>query len=145
MCAFAGAWPDLEIVQAPLGQLRWYHHLEKLRSREERLWYLQIALGHGWSPNVLVHQIESRLMERQGAAITSFVATLPPPQSDMAQQLTKDPYIFDTLGLGARYREREIEDALISQMQRFLLELGRGFAFMGRQFPLEVRCSTARR
>ena len=141
MRAFAAAWPDLEFVQAVLAQLPWYHQvalLDKLDSPEQRKWYALAAIEHGWSRNVLVHQIELRLIERQGAAVTNFAATLPPGQSELAQQLTKDPYIFETIGLGATYRERELEDALVSQMQRFLLELGRGFAFVGRQYHLEV-------
>ena len=141
MRAFAAAWPDFETVQTAFGPLPWSHHvalINKLKTPEDRHWYGQSAIEHGWSHSVLVHQIESRLIERLGSAITNFQATLPPPQSEMAQQLTKDPYIFDTLGLGSAFQERELEDALVAQMQMFLLELGRGFAFMGRQYALEV-------
>lgn len=141
MRAFAAAWPDHSIVQAVLGQLPWYQHIAlvtKLNSHDDRLWYAKESISHGWSRAVLVHQIESGLIARQGTAITNFAATLPATQSEMAQQLTKDPYVFDTLGLGATFLERELETALVAQMQKFLLELGRGFAFMGRQYPLEV-------
>ena len=104
MRAFAEAWPDRAFVQAALAPLPWYHHLallEKLATPDERVWYLQQAVEHGWSRNVLVHQIETRLRERQGRALTNFPRTLPAPQSDLAQQLLKDPYQFDFLALGA--------------------------------------------
>jgi predicted nuclease of restriction endonuclease-like (RecB) superfamily len=141
MRAFAAAWPDPAIFQQAVGRLPWGHQvklIEKLDNSEQRRWYAQAAVEYGWSRDVLVHQIDTRLMERQGAAITNFSATLPTSQSELAQQLTRDPYVFDALGLTPRLKERELEDALVSQMEKFLLELGRGFAFMGRQFPLEV-------
>jgi predicted nuclease of restriction endonuclease-like (RecB) superfamily len=141
MRAFAAAWPEREFVQAVLGQLPWYHQialLEKVSAPEQRRWYARAAIEHGWSRNVLVHQIDTRLIDRAGAAVTNFASALPSPRSDLAQQLTRDPHIFDFLGLGQRFDERELEDALVSRMQRFLLELGKGFAFVGRQYRLEV-------
>jgi predicted nuclease of restriction endonuclease-like (RecB) superfamily len=112
--------------------------MDKLQSESERLWYMQKAVEHGWSRNVLVHQIESRLLERQGNAATNFAQTLPAPQSELAQQTLKDPYIFDFLSLGAEARERDIEQALTQHISQFLIELGAGFAFVGKQVHLEI-------
>ncbi len=140
MRAFAVAWPDAAIVQETLARIPWYHHLallERCRSPEERLWYARQSAAHGWSHNILKLQIESRLHERQGKAVTNFVATLPPAESDMAVQVFKDPYLFDFLGTADPRREREVERALTDHIQRFLLELGAGFAFVGRQVHLE--------
>jgi len=95
-------------------------------------------LEHGWSRDILVMQIETRLFHRQGKVITNFAATLPPPQSDLAQQTLKDPYIFDFLGLGDEAQEREVEHELVKHITSFLLELGAGFSYIGRQVPLEV-------
>ncbi len=141
MKALAEAWPDLAIVQAPLAQLTWFHNLtllEKVKLPEERLWYAKAAVENGWSRNVLVMQIESGLYRRQGKAMTNFQRTLPSPQSDLAQQLLKDPYNFDFLMLAEDAKEREVESALIAHLQKFLVELGIGFAFVGRQYPLDV-------
>ena len=96
------------------------------------------AIEHGWSRAVLVHQIESDLFARQGKAVTNFDATLPPPQSDLARELLKDPYSFDFVELAAEHREHELERGLLAHIRRFLLELGAGFAFVGQQVPLEV-------
>jgi predicted nuclease of restriction endonuclease-like (RecB) superfamily len=129
------------IVQAPLAQLPWYHHialLDKLQTTEERLWYATKAVEHCWSRNILVMQIETRLMERSGTAVTNFEFTLPKPQSDLARESLKDPYRFDFLGLGEEAQEREIEHALVKHVTDFLLELGAGFAFVGRQVLLDV-------
>ena len=141
MRAFAEAWPDAEFVQAVLAQLPWYHHpalLEKLTSPEDRRWYAAKAIEHNWSRNVLVMHIESRLLERSGAAITNFDARLPKPQSDLARESLKDPYRFDFLGIGQEASERDIETALVEHVTDFLLELGAGFAFVGRQVLLNV-------
>ncbi len=141
MRAFAEAWPEEQIVQQPVGQLPWGHNLvllTKLKDREERLWYARKAIEHGWSRNVMVMQIETRLLERQGKALTNFEARLPRPQSDLARESLKDPYRLDFLGLGAEAAEREIEAALVEHITRFLLELGAGFAYVGRQVPIEV-------
>ncbi len=141
MRAFAEAWPDVSIVQEVLAQLPWYHQLallEKLPDPEPRRWYAARAIEHNWSRNVLVMQIETNLRGRSGAAVTNFEQSLPAPQSDLARESLKDPYRFDFLGLGAEANEREIETALITHVTDFLLELGAGFAFVGRQVLLNV-------
>ncbi len=141
MRAFAEAWPDSEFVQAVLAQLPWYHQialLDKLNTKEERGWYVQKAIEHNWSRNVLVMQIETRLIERQGHAVTNFEQRLPKPDSDLARESIKDPYRFDFLGLTDASQEREIESALVQHVTQFLLELGAGFAFVGRQVLLHV-------
>jgi predicted nuclease of restriction endonuclease-like (RecB) superfamily len=124
-----------------LAQITWYHNialLEKLKSREERLWYAQQTVAQGWSRNVLVMQVESELHHRQGGAVTNFAQVLPQPQSDLVHQIVKDPYNFDFLMLGNERSERALERALIERIRDFLLELGVGFAFLGSQYPLEV-------
>ncbi len=136
MRAFAEAWPDVEFVQAVLAQLPWYHQLallDKLPCSEARSWYAAKAIEHNWSRNILVMQIETRLLERSGTAVTNFTASLPKPQSDLARESLKDPYRFDFLGLSDEAQEREIENALVKHVTEFLLELGAGFAFVGRQ------------
>jgi predicted nuclease of restriction endonuclease-like (RecB) superfamily len=141
MRAFAEAWPEEEIVQGVLGQLPWYHQLallDKLPGPETRSWYAAKAIEHNWSRNILVMQIESRLLERSGEAVTNFAITLPKPESDLARESLKDPYRFDFLGLGDEAQEREIENALVKHVTEFLLELGAGFAFVGRQVLLDV-------
>lgn len=141
MKSFAEAWPDEAILQEPLAKLTWFHNLtllEKIKAREERLWYARAVIGHGWSRNVLVIQIEAGRYRRQGKAITNFTKALPVPQSDLAQQLLKDPYNFDFLTLSKDADEREVETGLVAHIQRFLLELGTGFSFLGRQYPLEI-------
>jgi predicted nuclease of restriction endonuclease-like (RecB) superfamily len=141
MRALAEAWPEESIVQEPLAQLTWYHNLtllEKVKTSEERLWYAHSAVANGWSRNVLVLQIESGLYRRQGEATTNFQATLPAPQSDLAQQLIKDPYNFDFLTLTKEAQERDLERGLLQHLRQFLIELGSGFAFVGSQVPLEV-------
>lgn len=136
------AWVDApETVQQLVGQIPWGHHLVllgKLKNSNARTWYLSQAVAYGWSRAVLILQIEGRLFERQGKALTNFSHTLPPPQSDLARGVLKDPYLLDFLSLGPDVREREIEQSLVSHVQRFLLELGVGFSFVGRQVPLEV-------
>ena len=140
MRAFAAAWPGRAIVQEVLARIPWYHHIvlmEKCRSPEERLWYARQSAEQGWSHNILSLQIESRAHARHGKALTNFKATLPPADTDMAAQAFKDPYLFDFLGTADPRREREVEQALVDHIQRFLLELGSGFAFVGRQVHLE--------
>jgi predicted nuclease of restriction endonuclease-like (RecB) superfamily len=141
MRALAEAWPDEAIVQATLAQLTWFHNLtllEKLKTKKERLWYAQASIEHGWSRNVLVLHFESGLHGRQGKALTNFQRTLPAPQSDLAQQLLKDPYNFDFLTLSKGAHERDIETGLLEHIRKFLLELGVGFAFVGSQYPLDI-------
>ena len=141
MRSFAEAWPDESIVQEVLAQLPWYHQLallDKLNTADERRWYAAKAIEHNWSRNVLVMQIETRLVERKGQAVTNFPVSLPKPQSDLARESLKDPYRFDFLGLAEEAQEREIEHALVRHVTEFLLELGAGFAFVGRQVLLTV-------
>jgi len=141
MRAFAQAWPDADFVQEVLAQLPWYHQLtllDKLNTAEQRRWYAGKAIEHNWSRNVLVIQIESRLLERSGQAITNFDERLPAPMSDLARESLKDPYRLDFLVLGEEAQERAIETALVDHITRFLLELGAGFAYVGRQVPLDV-------
>ena len=141
MRAFAQAWPDAQFVQEVLAQLPWYHQLallDKLPGPETRRWYAAKALKHNWSRNILVMQIEARLLERSGKAVTNFEASLPAPQSDLARESLKDPYRFDFLGLTDEAQEREVENALVKHVTEFLLELGAGFAFVGRQVLLDV-------
>ena len=141
MRSFAEAYPDKKFVQQAAAQIPWFHHcilLDKVKDHAERLWYIQQTTLHGWSRNVLVHQIESGLYHRKGKAITNFDKTLPSPQSDLAQETLKDPYMFDFLGLTDDIRERELEKELIARLRDFLLELGSGFAFVGSQVHLEV-------
>jgi len=141
MRAFALAWQDRVIVQRGVAQLPWRHNIaliERLNNEKERLWYANQAIQNGWSQPVMVLQIENCAHERQGKAISNFSETLPPADSDMAEQVFKDPYLFDFLGSANLRREREVEQALVDHIQRFLLELGTGFAFVGRQVLLEV-------
>ncbi len=141
MRAFAEAWPDRAFVQQAVAQIPWGHNvriLDKAKTRDERSFYVENTSRHGWSRNVLVAQIESGLHNRQGKAITNFDRTLPEPDSELARQTLKDPYVFDFLELTADARERELERALIEHVRSFLLELGVGFAFVGHQVHLEV-------
>lgn len=141
MRAFAQAWPDAKFVQEVLAQLPWYHQLallDKLSGPDDRLWYAQKAISQSWSRNVLVMHIESQLKSRSGTAVNNFAANLPAAQSDLARESLKDPYRFDFLGLAEEAQEREIESALVRHVTQFLLELGAGFAFVGRQFHLDV-------
>jgi predicted nuclease of restriction endonuclease-like (RecB) superfamily len=112
--------------------------LDKLKDPAEREWYIRKTIEHGWSRDILVLQIETRLMHRQGKAVTNFAQTLPPPQSDLAEQLLKDPYNFDFLTLHDEAVERDLERELVKHIRQFLLELGIGFAFIGNQYRLEV-------
>ncbi len=141
MRAFAAAWPDRSFVQQAAAQIPWFHNcllLDRVADAATRVWYIEAAIREGWSRNILALQIDGRAHERQGQAITNFRDTLPPAESDLAAQVFKDPYLFDFLGTADPRREREIEQALVDHIQRFLLELGTGFAFVGRQVPLEV-------
>ncbi len=124
-----------------VADIPWGHNVwlfEKVKDPLVRLWYARKTIEHGWSRAVLVHQIESALHERQGKAITNFDRTLPPPQSDLAQQALKDPYVFDFLSLAEDAHERELERGLTEHIRKFLLELGVGFSFVGSQYHMEV-------
>jgi predicted nuclease of restriction endonuclease-like (RecB) superfamily len=128
-------------VQAVLAQLPWYHQLallDKLPGPETRCWYAAQAIEHNWSRNILVMQIETRLLERSGTAVTNFSDSLPTPMSDLARESLKDPYRLDFLGLTDKAQEREVEHALVKHVTEFFLELGAGFAFVGRQVLLDV-------
>jgi predicted nuclease of restriction endonuclease-like (RecB) superfamily len=132
---------DLSEPPAALTALPWGHNIlliERLKGREHRLWYAQKAAENGWSRAVLLHQIESRLHRRQGKALNNFDRVLPAPQSDLARETLKDPYIFDFLNLGDEAQERDLHRGLIEQVSRLLLELGAGFALVGTQHPLTV-------
>lgn len=139
--AQAAVSDDLTILQKVAVSMPWAHNvllIQKVKDLHARLWYVQQTIEHGWSRSVLALQIDGRAFERRGKAVHNFRATLPPPQSDLAEQVLKDPYIFDFLTLAEPFRERELELALLDQVQRFLLELGQGFAFVGRQSHFEV-------
>ncbi len=152
MRAFAEAYPEFvqaalaqidesAIVQVPLAQIPWYHHItiiDKVKNVEERIFYIKKTAANSWSRNVLVHQIESKLYHRQGNSVNNFVQTLPAPHSDLAKEMLKDPYKFDFLTLAENYFEKDLEDGLVGHITRFLLELGAGFSYVGRQYNLEV-------
>lgn len=124
-----------------VAEIPWGHNIaliEKVKSPQQRLWYAAQTIEHGWSRAVLVHQIESDLYSRQGQALTNFEHALPAPQSDLARELVKDPYNLDFLGLTDSINERELERSLLDHLREFLLELGKGFAFMGSQHHLEI-------
>lgn len=132
------------IVKQPVSQLTqipWGHNLKiiaKCKSIKEALYYVQQTQVNGWSRSVLTHQIESDLWQRDGKAINNFESTLPAIQSDLARQTLKDPYVFDFLSLSKDYNERELEQNLVKHITAFLLELGAGFAYVGKQVPLQV-------
>jgi predicted nuclease of restriction endonuclease-like (RecB) superfamily len=141
MRAFAQAWPDPEFGQQPVSQIPWGHNvvlLTKLKDPKARLAYAAATVEHGWSRAVLVHHLELRTVERRGKALTNFAARLPKPQSDLARESLKDPCRFDFLGLSEETGEAMLEGALVQHITKFLLELGAGFAYVGRQVHLEV-------
>jgi predicted nuclease of restriction endonuclease-like (RecB) superfamily len=141
MRSFAEAWPEEIIVQQAAAQIPWFHNcvlLDKVKDSQVRLWYVRQTIEYGWSRSVLEYQIETKLYQRQGQSVTNFATTLPQPQSDLARQLLKDPYVFDFLSLGEDAQERDLERALLERIRSFLLELGVGFAFVGSQYHLEV-------
>ena len=138
---FAQECPDIKIGQQPADQLPWFHIvtlITKITDSAVREWYAREAVKQVWSRDTLMMHIKNQLHLRQGAAVTNFNERLTPPQASMAVEILKDPYHFDFLGLGDEAHERDIENALIRHITRFLLELGAGFAFIGRQFRLEV-------
>jgi len=141
MRSFAEAWPEEPIVQQLVAQIPWGHNvrlLDMVKGRAEREWYIRKTVENGWSRNVLVHWIESDLFDRQGQAQTNFEKTLPSLQSDLARETLKDPYKFEFLTLDAEAEEKALESGLLAHIQKFLVELGAGFAFVGRQVRLEV-------
>lgn len=141
MRAFAEAYADEQFVQQVVAQIPWGHNvrlLDKVQDPNLREWYARKTIEHGWSRAILEAQIEARLHERQGQAITNFQHTPPAPQSELAQQILKDPYNFDFLSLHDEAIERDLEQGLLKHLEKFVLELGVGFAFVGRQYHLEV-------
>lgn len=142
MRSFYLAWrADEAFLPQAVAELPWGHNallLEKLSEPIHRRWYAERAVERGWSRAMLTLHIEGRLHQREGMAISNFAGALPPPTSGLAQQATRDPYLFDFLTLHNAASEREVEDALVVHIERFLLELGAGFAFVGRQYHLEV-------
>ncbi|MCP5506415.1 MAG: DUF1016 domain-containing protein [Chlamydiales bacterium] len=141
MVLFAREYPEIEIVQQLVAQIPWGHNtllLDKVKDRESRVWYVKKTIENGWSRNVLLHWVDGGLHERQGKSLTNFKNTLTSPHSDLAHETLKDPYNFDFLTLREEFDEKELEDGLIDHIQKFLLELGAGFAFVGRQINLCV-------
>ena len=143
MAKFAATYPDSEFVQQVVAQIPWGHNvvlLDKVSDADERNWYIKACRKNGWSRNVLVHQIESGLYQRQALAekISNFENRLPSPQSELAVQTMKDPYIFDFIPFKEDMVERDIERALVQDVTKLLLELGTGFAFLGNQYHLNV-------
>lgn len=139
MRAFFLAYPE-SLPQA-VANLPWGHNavlIQKLKDSDLRLWYAAKTLEHGWSRPILEMQIETKLFEREGKALTNFAQTLPSPQSDLAQQITRDPYSFDFLTLTKDAQERALERGLLEHLQKFMLELGAGFALVGNQYHLSV-------
>jgi len=130
-----------QLENHPIFQIPWGHHIQifsKCVTVKESLFYVQKTIQNNWSRSMLEHHLELNLYEREGKAITNFANTLPAPQSDLAMQTLKDPYIFDLMTLTEKYNERELEDALTENITKFLLELGAGFAYVGRQVPLNI-------
>ena len=141
MRKFTACWSDFEFVQRVVAQIPWRTNrmlLDKLDSEESRMWYAYKTIENGWSSNVLELQIQNGLIEKVGKSVNNFQAALPPVDSDMVYQVFKDPYLFDSLGTDIPRREVEIERQLTEHIQSFLLELGQGFVFVGRQVHFEV-------
>jgi predicted nuclease of restriction endonuclease-like (RecB) superfamily len=141
MRRFYEAYRSNPILRQLVAEIPWGHNLvllNALKTSAEREFYLRQTIAHGWSRNVLVHQIDTGLRQRQGGAVTNFDRTLPPAQSELAMQTIKDPYSFDFLGLGKEAKERDIQDALLGHIRDAILELGQGFAFVGSQYHLEI-------
>jgi predicted nuclease of restriction endonuclease-like (RecB) superfamily len=133
--------PNFEFVPQLVAQIPWGHNREiisKCKDVEEAIYYAQETIKNNWSRAVLVAQIETKLYQRQGKAIHNFEVTLPQPMADLAKETFKNPYVFDFLTIGKEAQERDLEIALVNQIQKFLLELGQGFAYMGKQYPIHV-------
>jgi predicted nuclease of restriction endonuclease-like (RecB) superfamily len=141
MRSFAETYSKQQFVQEVLAQITWYHHitlLEKVKDEQERLWYIQQAIEHGWSRNVLAHHIDTQLFHRKGNAVTNFKTTLPALDSDLARDVLKDPYVFDFITTSGENKERHLQQALLANIRRFLLELGVGFTFVGSNYHIVV-------
>jgi predicted nuclease of restriction endonuclease-like (RecB) superfamily len=141
MRAFAEAWPDRAIVQQLAAQIPWGQNcvlLDRVKDPDTRAFYIRKTVEHGWSRSVLIHQLDTNLHKRLGKAPSNFALTLPPPQSDLAREILKDPYIFKPAPLDESANERALEAALLQRLKDFLIELGAGFAFVGNQYRIEV-------
>lgn len=141
MRQFAEAWRRSEIVQAPLGQLPWYHHLtllEQLKSRGDRIAYAALAVENGWSRNVMVHQIDMKVADQHGKAVTNFKKLMPPPDSDMAEQTLKGEYDLGFLPATLKTKENKLRSMLVDKVAKFLIELGAGFSYVGKAVPIRV-------
>lgn len=144
MRKFSKMFPEIEIVQAPLAQLTWYHLqalMDKVPNKDMYIWYAGKVIDNGWSRNILVHQIEYKLYERQALPeqkVSNFERTLPSPQSELAQETLKNPFVFDFVEMRNNIIEREIENELVANIAKTLIELGTGFAFIGNQYNLTV-------
>jgi len=143
MAKFAALFSDFEFVQVALAQITWYHHIalmDKVKDKQPYLWYVEKTVENGWTRNVLVHQIETNLYQRQviSEKVNNFATRLPSPQSELAQQTIKDSYVFDFISFSENVHERDIEAAMVKNVTKLLLELGEGFAFLGNQYHLEV-------
>lgn len=141
MRQFAIEYNKITFLQQAIGEIPWGHNItifSKIKDQTQRIWYANKSIEHGWSRNILAHQIELGLFEREGKAISNYSCALPSMQSDLAHQLLKDPYKFDFLSLGTEAHEREIEKELVKHIEKFLLELGAGFAFVGKQYQIQV-------
>ena len=143
MVKFANEYPDEQIVQPLAAQLPWTHHtiiLDATEGKDERIWYIKKSVESGWSKRVLIHQIENNVYKRQVATskINNFKKTLPSPQSELAEQITKDPYFFDFVANSDDMYETQLENALVDNVAKLLLELGTGFAFIGNQYHMEI-------
>lgn len=135
------AQSDRAILQPVVALIPWTHHtiiLDKIKSAGDRLFYIRKTAENGWTKSVLTFQIESRLHERQGQAITNFDDTLSKHQSDLAKEMLKSPYIFDIAGIAEDVKELDLEKALIKEIRKLMLELGKGFAYVGNQYHLQV-------
>lgn len=141
MRQFAEAWRRDEIVQAPLGQLPWYHHLtllEHLKSRGDRIVYAALAVENGWSRNVMVHQIDLKVADQHGKAVTNFKNLMPPSDSDMAEQTLKGEYDLGFLPATLKTKENKLRAMLVDKVAKFLVELGAGFSYVGKGVPIVV-------
>ena len=154
MRAFAQAYPQFlfvqvplaqiknrPIVQVPLAQLTWYHHItlmDKVKDPKIRLFYIQKTIENGWSRNAMVYQIDKKLHKRLGKTINNFKSTLPVSQSDLINETFKSPYVFDFLSVGEKLRETDLEKALINNVKQLMLEMGKGFAFVGNQYNIKI-------
>jgi predicted nuclease of restriction endonuclease-like (RecB) superfamily len=141
MRRFAASWSDGEIVQQPVGRLPWGHTcclLDKIEDDATRVWYARSAVEHGWSRRLLEHRIATGRHEREGGALTNFADILPEWEGRLVQQIVQEDYNFEFLGLSGEVRERHIERSLVAEIERFMIELGAGFAFVGRRVPLDV-------